>query len=512
MVARRRVATRSTTRRRRSSPTCKNNAEGLIYTTEKSLEEYASALKPEDLDEIRADLEALQGGPGGRRPGRHQGGAGPPRGQRLPDRRRHLRPAGRHHAEAQPAACQAAFRRYIPPGRSRPAASRPDPVEKRDYYEVLGVGRDADAGGAQERLPQARPPVPPRQEPGRQGGRGEVQGAHRGLRGPLRRRQAGPLRPLRPRRRRRRRPTTPSASACGGASINDIFGDIFGEMFGGGGGRRGPRSRARGADFRYHLELTLEEAAFGVDEAAATSPRPKPLRALPAAAAPSPAPRRRTCPTCGGTGEVRLTQGFFSIARTCHHCQGAGRVIAEKCPACGGAGATRERGRRRGEDPARRRHRHPGPLAAATASRPPAPGGQPGDLYVVIQVQGAPALPARGDRDRLRGADLLHPGGARGHHRGADARRPAQAQAPARHPDRRDLQAARARACRRCNGSGRGDQHVRVVVETPTHLDPRAARAAGEVRRALRRGDTHPRGHSFWEKAAELWRDSKKKR
>src|SRR5919202_3917857 len=133
-----------------------------------------------------------------------------------------------------------------------------------------------------------------------------------------------------------------SASAGWGAQgfggIEDILGDLFGfgDMFGGRGasGRRG--AAQRGADLRYDLEMTLEEAASGMT-AQLRVPRLEACdtcKGSGAAAGTQP----ETCPACGGAGQVRYQQGFFSVARTCGNCRGAGRIIKNPCDGCKGTG------------------------------------------------------------------------------------------------------------------------------------------------------------------------------
>jgi molecular chaperone DnaJ len=380
-------------------------------------------------------------------------------------------------------------------------------VEKRDYYEVLGVGRDADAAtlksayrklahqyhpdknegdkAAEERfkeLTEAYAVLSDEEKRARYDRFGHAGGASSA---------AG----------------DPFGFGMGGASINDIFGDIFGEVFGGGGGGRRTRQRSRGEDYRYHLELTLEEAAFGVTKRLRI-PRPKPCEPCKGSGAKA-GTAPKTCPTCGGSGEVRLTQGFFAIARTCHHCQGAGRVITEKCPACGGAGATRDEvdvevAIPPGVDTGTRVR------STGDGGPAPAPGGQAGDLYVVIQVKEHQLFRREGTEivcevpvsftQAALGATIevptldgphklkLSPGAQTG-----------------------TTVKVRGKGVPGLNGGGRGDQHVVIFVETPTHLG-KEQRELLEKFAELSGEATHPRGHSFWEKAAELWRDSKKKR
>lgn len=129
-------------------------------------------------------------------------------------------------------------------------------------------------------------------------------------------------------------------------SMADIFDDLFGEFMGRGGqggrSRGGGAGRERGADLRYNLEITLEEA-FGGKTASIQIPTSVTCEACSGSGA-KPGSKPRQCPTCGGYGRVRASQGFFSIERTCPNCHGRGEVIDDPCGACGGAGrTTRER-------------------------------------------------------------------------------------------------------------------------------------------------------------------------
>ena len=125
-----------------------------------------------------------------------------------------------------------------------------------------------------------------------------------------------------------------------GASMADIFDDLFGDMMGRRGGRSG--GAARGSDLRYNLEITLEEAYTG-KTANLTLPTSIVCESCSGSGA-KPGAKPRACPTCGGYGRVRAQQGFFSIERTCPHCQGQGEIIDNPCNVCSGSGrVTRER-------------------------------------------------------------------------------------------------------------------------------------------------------------------------
>jgi len=126
----------------------------------------------------------------------------------------------------------------------------------------------------------------------------------------------------------------------GGASFSDIFGDVFGDIFGGGrGGGGGPRVQ-RGADLRYNLELSLEDAVAGtsVKIKVPTWVRCDSCGGTGAKKGSSP----KTCGTCHGAGQVRMQQGFFSVQQTCPTCHGRGSVIEDPCGVCRGQGRVQE--------------------------------------------------------------------------------------------------------------------------------------------------------------------------
>jgi molecular chaperone DnaJ len=167
--------------------------------------------------------------------------------------------------------------------------------------------------------------------------------------------------------------------------FHDIFGDFFGfeDLFGGG-RRRGGRSRVqRGADLRYDMTLTFDEAATGINTKIRV-PRQEYCEACNGTGA-----KRGTgvvaCQTCGGRGQLVYQQGFFTINRTCPACQGAGQIVKERCPDCHGQGRVdRERTIELrippGVDTGTR-------LRVQGEGEPGPNGGPAGDLYVVLEVK-----------------------------------------------------------------------------------------------------------------------------
>jgi molecular chaperone DnaJ len=129
-------------------------------------------------------------------------------------------------------------------------------------------------------------------------------------------------------------------SAPGFHDINDIFaefGDIFGDMFGfGGQGGKQRRAQSRGADLRYDLELSFDEAAFGATKTIAILRHNECDRCEGIGAEPI------TCPTCQGEGQIEHTQGFFTLSSSCPKCNGTGELVEDKCAQCGGKGIVDE--------------------------------------------------------------------------------------------------------------------------------------------------------------------------
>ena len=177
--------------------------------------------------------------------------------------------------------------------------------------------------------------------------------------------------------------------------LGDIFGDFFGfgDIFGQGGGRRG-RSRAqRGADLREDLNLEFEEAVFGTESKVEVRRHETCEACHGSGTAPGKSPV--TCRSCNGHGQVRYQQGFFSIARTCPTCQGAGSVITDPCSKCKGEGRTL---RQRTIDA-----KIPAGVEDGTRIRFTGLGesgvydGPPGDLYVVLHVKEHPFFEREGN-------------------------------------------------------------------------------------------------------------------
>ena len=209
-------------------------------------------------------------------------------------------------------------------------------INKRDYYEVLGVSHSAteqDLKSAYRRLAHQHHPDKNQGDLQSEENFKEAAEAYAVLSDPEQRKRYD---------RFGHAGVSSAASAAWGApgfgGIEDILGDLFGfgDVFAG--GRSGARRSGaqRGADLRYDLEITLEQAAVGMT---AQLRIPK-LEACETCSGSGSAPgtQPEACRTCDGAGQVRFQQGFFSVSRTCGSCRGAGQVITSPCASCRGAG------------------------------------------------------------------------------------------------------------------------------------------------------------------------------
>jgi molecular chaperone DnaJ len=177
-----------------------------------------------------------------------------------------------------------------------------------------------------------------------------------------------------------------------GANFSDIFGDVFGDIFGGGRARGGPQAH-RGTDLRYTLEIELEKAVHGT-EVRIRVPTLTACETCKGSGA-KPGTQPTTCPTCAGHGQVRMQQGFFSIQQTCPNCRGAGRVVTSPCPDCHGEGRVRHTKTLSVKVPAGVDEGDQIRLAGEGEAGDT--GAPPGDLYVQVRLKPHPIFKRDGD-------------------------------------------------------------------------------------------------------------------
>ena len=173
--------------------------------------------------------------------------------------------------------------------------------------------------------------------------------------------------------------------AEGFGGFAETFGDIFGDIFGGGraGGARGGRQVFRGADLSYAMEITLDEAAAG-KQAQIRIPSWDDCATCKGSGA-KPGTSAKTCSTCHGQGVVQMRQGFFSVQQTCPHCRGTGKIIPEPCTTCHGQGKIKNQKTLEVQIPA---GIDDGMRIRSTGNgEPGSNGGPPGDLFIEIRVK-----------------------------------------------------------------------------------------------------------------------------
>jgi molecular chaperone DnaJ len=185
----------------------------------------------------------------------------------------------------------------------------------------------------------------------------------------------------------------PGAEGFGGG-FAEAFGDIFGDIFGGArGGARGGRQMFRGSDLSYAMEITLEEAAAGKETQIRIPSWEECATCHGSGAKPGTSPT--TCATCHGQGVVQMRQGFFSVQQACPHCHGSGKIIKEPCSTCHGQGKIKQQKTLEVKIPAGIDNGMR--IRSAGNGEPGTGGGPPGDLLIEIRLKKHPIFERNGD-------------------------------------------------------------------------------------------------------------------
>ncbi|MAG99417.1 molecular chaperone DnaJ [Halopseudomonas aestusnigri] len=291
----------------------------------------------------------------------------------------------------------------------------------------------------------------------------------------------------------------------GGANFSDIFGDVFGDIFGGGGGR-GRSSVQRGSDLRYTLELDLEEAVRGTTVTIRVPTLVACETCDGSGAKKGTTPT--TCTTCGGHGQVRMQQGFFSVQQTCPRCHGTGKMITDPCKDCHGNGRVEKQKNLSVKVPAGvdtgDRIRLAGEGEAGVN------GGPAGDLYVVVSVREHKIFQRDGKNlycevpisfvDAALGGELEVPT--------LDGRVKLKIPEGAQTGK---LFRLRGKGVTPVRGGSAGDLLCRVVVETPVNLTKRQRELLEELRQTLEAegSSQSPRAKSWFDGVKNFFEDMK---
>jgi molecular chaperone DnaJ len=380
-------------------------------------------------------------------------------------------------------------------------------MAKRDCYEVLGVPREASDEEIKKAYRKLAMKFHPDRNPGNKQAEEsfkELGHAYEILSEPQKRAaydQYGHA-AFDPRARAR------GGGFAGGENFHDPF-DIFREVFGGGaggsifenlfGGGQDPTGPQRGADLRYDLQISLEEAALGCErEITVTKLDTCDACGGSGAAAGS---KMHICTTCGGRGQVLMARGIFSIAQTCPHCKGAGRILDQPCPQCAGSG--------KHECTSKIKLRIPAGVEGGARLRSQGngeagfQGGPAGDLYVFLQVKPHDIFEREGD-DLLCEVPVSYVQATLG----AEIQVPTlEGKATIKIPagtQSGTLLRLKGRGVKNLQGYGQGDLHVRVQVEVPTHLNAEQKHKLQEFA-ALCDGQEAPLAQGFFEKAKKFF-------
>lgn len=379
---------------------------------------------------------------------------------------------------------------------------------KRDYYEVLGVERTASAEEIKKAYRKMAVKYHPDKNPGDKVAEEkfkELGEAYEALSDPQKRAaydQYGHS-AFDPRSRGFR------PGAGGFHDPFEIFREVFGAGGGGGGsifddlfggGRSDPTGPQRGADLRYDMQISFEEAVMGTEKDVSLT-KLEACEQCNGSGAES-GSGRRTCPTCNGRGQVVMSRGIFSIAQTCGRCEGTGQIIEKPCRGCNGAG--------RKEKPGKIKLKIPGGVDTGARLRSVGNGeaglrgGAPGDLYVVLHVKAHDIFQRDGD-DLICDVPVHFVQAALG----AEIEVPtlsgkAQIRIPAG-TQTNTVFRLKGKGVKSLQGYGHGDLHVRVVVEVPRNLNA-AQKAKLQEFGELCDASVNPLSKGFFEKAKDLFR------
>lgn len=379
-----------------------------------------------------------------------------------------------------------------------------------DYYQILGVDRNADAKALKSAYRKLAMQYHPDKNPGDEAAEKkfkEISEAYDVLKDEQKRAAYD---------RYGHEAFQQGMGAAGGAGAGGFdfsggsFSDIFEDLFGGFGGARqasGGRSSgmARGADLRHNLNITLEEAYKGKQRQVKVTTSDT-CNACDGSGAEK-GTKPETCPTCNGRGKIRAQQGFFTIERSCHACQGLGQVIKTPCKPCAGTGRVRKEKSLKVTIPAGvedgTRIRLSGEGEAGMR------GGPAGDLYIFLQVKPHPIFQREGADLHCRVPVAMTTAAL-----GGSVEVPTieggkvKVSIPAGTQSGRQFR-LKEKGMSIMRSSMRGDMYVHAAVETPVNLSKKQKDLLKQFAGDKNSKDNSPESNSFFSRVKEFWEDLK---
>ncbi len=373
-------------------------------------------------------------------------------------------------------------------------------MAKRDYYDVLGVAKNATEEELKKSYRKLAMKFHPDRNPGSKDAEDkfkEAKEAYEMLSDPRKREaydrfgHAG---------------VDPNAGVggggFGGGGFADVFGDIFGDIFGGqAGGRQGGRSNVyRGADLRYGMEITLEQAANGYTTEIRVPSWTSCENCHGSGAKPGTKPK--TCSACNGQGAVRIQQGFFSIQQTCPTCHGTGKVIPDPCTHCEGLGRVKRNKTLEvkipaGIDDGMR-------IRSAGNGEPGVNGGPSGDLYVEIHIKKHDVFEREGDDLHCEIPISLTTAALGGKVQVPTLSGRAEIELPEGTQSGKTFR-LRAKGIKGLRSTYPGDLYARVIVETPVRLTDKQKQLLRELDVSLKDPRHSPQTRSWMDRVKDFF-------
>ncbi len=287
----------------------------------------------------------------------------------------------------------------------------------------------------------------------------------------------------------------------GAGGFSDIFSQVFSDFMGGGRAGSGAAYAQPGADIRYNMEISLEEAFSGVEKeikipSSVTCEKCHGHGTKDGKEAP-------VCPHCKGTGQIHLQKGFFVVEQTCPHCQGTGRMVTDPCPDCKGNGFIRQEKTIKVKIPAgiedQTRMRIPGGGEAGTR------GGENGDLYVFISVKDHPLYSRESANlyTRVPISMCCAALGGKIEIPSIDGEKIELSIAPGSQNDQ--VVKVKGQGMTMMRSKGRGDLFVKLRVETPVNLSAKQKELLEEFRSISQDESCQPESKSFFDKVKDLF-------